>query len=137
MLQVVINWTYYKDSHWYSYWNARQKKECVFFYDYDDYVKYIIDSMSYSELQRLRLNIYNKYQKLIKYTKFWEKDNDWNVFEWYKIESPIIDIDNTDFAMLLPNVNIRKRFFTWDSLREKYFLKSRFINYIQMWCLSM
>lgn len=137
MIKVVINWVYYKENKFYSYWNARQKKDCVFFYDYDDYAKYIIDSMSLSELQRLRLNIYNKYHKLIKFTRFWEKNNDWEVFEWYKLESPIIEIDSNEFALLLPSVNIRKRFFIRDSIREKYFYKSKFINYINMWCLSM
>lgn len=137
MLQVVIKWNYYKENHWYSSWNARQKKECVYFVDYDDYVKYILNSMSFSDLQKLRLNIYNKYHKLIKFTPFWEVDKDWNKFEWYRLESPIIDIDNTDFAELLPNVWVRKRFFVWDSIREKYFLKSKFINYIQFECPLM
>ena len=132
MLRVVIQWTYYKDNHWYSSWSARQKKDCVFFYEYDDYVGYIIQHMDYSDLQKLRLNIYNKYQKLIKFTKFGELDKDWNKFEWYKLESPIIDIDNTDFANLIPNSSVRKNYFIWDSIREKYFLKSKFINYVQL-----
>lgn len=70
MLYVVIHGTYYKDNVWFSSWNARQKKECVFFYDYDDYVKYIINDMDYSTLQKLRLNIYKNYQKQIKFTPF-------------------------------------------------------------------
>lgn len=131
MLQVVINWNYYKENAWYSVWNARNKKECVYFYDYDDYVKYIIDSMDYSQLQRFRLNIYNKYQKLIKFSSFGEVDLNWNKFEWYKLESPIIDIDNTDLALLLPSTSIRKRFFEFDNIKERYFLKSNFINFVK------
>ena len=131
MLRVVIQWTYYKENHRYSSWNARQKKECVYFYEYDEYIGYIIQNMDYSDIQKLRLNIYNKYQKLIKFTPFWEVDLDWNKFEWYKLESPIIEIDNTDFALLIPNSSIRKRYFLWDSIREKYYLKSKFINYVQ------
>ena len=132
MLRVVIQGTYYKDSPRYSYWSGRQKKECVYFYEYDDYMGYIIQNMGYSDLQKLRLNIYNKYKKLIKFTKFWELDKDWNKFEWYKLESPIIDIDNTTFAELIPNSSIRKKFFLRDNIKEKYYLKSRFINYIQL-----
>ena len=132
MLKVIIRWTYYEDSPRYTSWGWKQKKECVYFYDYDSYVEYIINDLPYSELQKLRLNIYNKYQKLIKFTRFWEIDKDWNKFEGYKLESPIIDIDNTTFAGLIPNNSIRKKFFLWDSVREKYFLKSRFINYIQL-----
>lgn len=132
MLRVVIQGTYYKENHWYSSWNARQKKECVFFYDYDEYVGYIIQHMDYSDLQKLRLNIYNKYHKLIKFTPFWEVNMEWQKFEWLKLESPIIDIDNTDFANLIPNHSVRKNYFTWDSIREKYFLKSKFINYVNL-----
>ena len=132
MLRVVIQGTYYKENKRYSSWNARQKKECVFFYDYDDYVGYIIQHMDYSDLQKLRLNIYNKYHKLIKFTPFWEVNMEWQKFEWLKLESPIIDIDNTDFANLIPNHSVRKNYFTWDSIREKYFLKSKFINYVNL-----
>lgn len=137
MLRVVIQWNYYKENKRYSSWNARQKKECVYFYEYDNYVGYIIQNMDYSDLQKLRLNIYNKYHKLIKFTRFTEKDVDWNIFEWYHLESPIIEIDNTDFALLIPNSTIRKRYFIWDDVREKYFLKSKFINYIQLECPLM
>lgn len=132
MLRIVIQGSYYKENKFYSSFNARQKKECVYFYDYDEYVGYIIQHMGYSDLQRLRLNIYNKYHKLIKFTKFWESNIDWDVFEGYKLESPIIDIDNTEFANLLPTSAIRKTYFIRDSVREKYFLKSKFINYVQL-----
>ena len=132
MLRVVIQGSYYKEDRRYSSWNARQKKECVYFYDYDDYVGYIIQHMDYSDLQKLRLNIYNKYHKLIKFTPFWEVNVEWEKFEGLKLESPIIDIDNTDFAELIPNSSVRKNYFTWDNIREKYFLKSKFINYINL-----
>lgn len=131
MLKVIIHWIYYKDNHWYSSWNARQKKECVYFYDYDDCIWYIINSMSYSELQKFRLNIYNGFHKSIKFTKFWEVDRNWDRFEWLKLDSDIIDIDNSDCAKLLPNSDLRKKFFEWDSVREKYYLKSNFINYVK------
>jgi hypothetical protein len=48
----------------------------VYFYDYDKYVGYIINSMDYSELQRFRLALYQKYQKLIKFTPLREVDRD-------------------------------------------------------------
>ena len=130
-MQVVIQWTYYKDNHRYSSWNARQKKDCVYFYDYDEYIDYILKQLAYPELQKLRLNIYNKYKKLIKFTKFWEVDIDWNKIDWLKLQSPIIELDNTDFVELLPSSSIRKRFFEFDSVREKYYLRSDFINYIK------
>lgn len=137
MLKVVINGVYYPESGWFSSYNARQKKSFVYFYDYDDYVGYIINSLTYSELQRLRINIYSFCHKLIKFTKWKESNVNDEVFEFYKVESPIIDIDINDFALLLPSHSIRKRFFEWDSIRERYYLKSNFIQFIKFWCLSM
>lgn len=131
MLYIVIQWTYYKENVRFSSWNARQKKECVYFYDYDEYIGYIIQNMDYSELQRFRLRVYQKYQKQIKFTKFWESDVDWNIFEWYKLQSPIIWIDSSDFALLLDN-DTRKRYFVYDTVRERYYYKSKFINYVQL-----
>ena len=130
-MYIVIQWTYYKENVRYSSWNARQKKECVYFYDYDEYIGYIIQNMDYSELQRFRLRVYKKYQKQIKFTKFWESDVDWNIFEWYKLQSPIIWIDSSDFALLLDN-DTRKRYFVYDTVRERYYYKSKFINYVQL-----
>ena len=131
MIDIVISWTYYKENVYFSSRNARQKKECVFFYDYDEYFGYIIQHMDYSDLQRLRFDIYKKYQKLIKFTKFIEDDNNWWKFEGYHLQSPIISIDNTDFAELLP-VSYRKKYFTYDPVRERYYLKSDFINYVNL-----
>lgn len=131
MLQVVIDNIYYKGNSWFNKFNARLKKNSVYFYDYDDYVKYIIDSLSYSELQQLRLNIYNTYHNYIKFTNFRESDLNWWYFEWVKIHSDIIDIDISEFALLLPNKSLRKKFFVRDDIREKYFLKSRFIQYVK------
>ena len=130
MLQVVISWTYYKENVYFSNRNARQKKECVFFYDYDDLVDYIIHHLDYSDLQKFRLAIYQKYQKQIKFTRFIEANNDWDTFEGRNLESPIIDIDYDTFAQLLP-YNYRKKYFVYDNVRESYYLRSDFINYVR------
>lgn len=133
MLRIVIQWNYYKDNKSIFDLNkARWKKEMVYFYDYDDYTWYIIQKMDYSDLQKLRLNIYNKYKKLVKFTPFSEMNINGDKYEWYRLQSPIIDIDNTDFADLIPNKDYRKRYYIWDSIREKYFLKSDFINYVNL-----
>ena len=129
MLDIVISWTYYKENVYFSSWNARQKKECVFFYDYDDFVGYIVQHMDYSELQRLRLRIYQLYQKQINFTKFIENNKDWWKFEWYHLQSPIIRIPENDFAELLEN-KTRKKYFDYDNVRERYYYKSKFINYV-------
>lgn len=128
MLEIVIHWTYYKENVFFSSWNARQKKECVFFYDYDDFVGYIINHLDYSQLQKLRLALYQKYQKMIKFTPFTELNKDWEKFTWYNLQSPIISVDSSDFASVLPR-DIRKKYFVWDSVREKFYFRSDFINY--------
>lgn len=132
MLRIVIQWNYYKENKGiFDLTKGRWKKEMVYFYDYDNLTGYIIQNMEYSDLQKLRLNIYNKYHKLIKFTPFTEMDNNGNKFEWYRLQSPIIEIDNTDFAELIPNALYRKRYFLWDNIREKYYLKWEFINYVK------
>ena len=129
MLDIVIDWIYYKDGSWFRKFNARLKKDCVYFYDYDKYVGCLIDSLSYSELQKLRLNIYNYVHKYIKFTMFKEDDLNWGFFEGYKIHSDIIELDNHELALLLPNAKLRKKFFDYNDIKEKYYFKWDFINH--------
>ena len=131
MLKIVISWNYYKDNVWYSSWNARQKKDCVYFYEYDDMAWYIIQHMEYSEIQRLRLHLYQKYQKLIAFTKFIEQDKNWDTFEGYKLLSPIIDVSTSEFAELLDKWT-RKRYFEYDDVKERYYYRWDFINYVNL-----
>lgn len=130
-MKIVINWVYYKKDTWFSSFNARLKKDMVYFYDYDEVEKFVIDSLSYWELQRLRLNIYNTYHDYIKFTNFREFDINNQVIEWVNIESPIIDMSVDDFAYCLPNSDLRKKYFVYDEIRERYFFKSDFINYVK------
>ena len=131
MLRIVIQWTYYKENpSIYNLNKGRWKKEMVYFYDYDEYIGYIVQNMEYSDLQKLRLNIYNKFHKLVKFTPFSEINNNWEKFEGYKLQSPIIDIDSDSFAQLIPNASYRKRFYIRDNIKEKYYLNSEFINYV-------
>jgi len=129
-VQIVIQGKKYNQRYSFCLDKARWKKEMVWFVDRDKYSDYVCTHMEYSDLQKLRLNIYNKYYKLVKFTPFTEQDNNWNTFTWYTLSSPIIEIDNTDFAKLIPNRDYRRRFYMWDSLREKYFFTSKFIDYI-------
>lgn len=131
MLQIVINWTYYPDNTWFSSWNARQKKECVFFYDYDKYIGYIIQNLEFSDLQRLRLKLFQYYKKQIKYTKFWEENINWEVFKGRKLTSPIIEVPSEVFFNLLER-KYKKNYLDRDSFRERYFFKSNFINYVNL-----
>ena len=138
MLEIVVNWTYYKgkeklftDSMW------KFKKTSVYFYDYDGYIDYILSQMELWDIEKLKINLYNKYHKQIKFSPFSEYDvNNW-LFEWLKVSSPIIKVDYTDFVSCLPRKDIIKKFFEWDSVRERYYLKSDYVNYINMkWYLD-
>ena len=53
MLKIVISWSYFKNDWFFSSFNARVKKDMVYFYDYDDVIGYILDRLSYWELQKL------------------------------------------------------------------------------------
>lgn len=132
MLQVIIKGRKYDEKFSFCLEKWRWKKEMVWFVYRDKYTDYVINNMSYSDLQKLRLNIYNKYYKEVKFKRFSEVDNNWSSFTWYDLESPIIEIDNTDLAKLIPNRDYRKRFYMWDSIREKYYFTSRFINYVNL-----
>ena len=134
MLRIVIQGRYYKEKNKKIFCldKGRWKKEMVYFYDYDEYIWYIIQNMDYSDLQKLRLNIYNQYHKLVKFTPFSEIDNNWVIFEWYNLQSPIIDIDSDSFAHLMSNKDYRKKFYIRDSIKERYYLDSKFINYVNL-----
>ena len=131
MIKIIISWTYYKEDSIFS-WFWRLKKQFVNFYDYDKYIEYIINQLSLSKLYKLKINMYNKYHKLVKFTRFTDIDNSGLKFEWYNLLSPIIDIDIDTFAQLLPDHSLRKKYFVWDSIRERYYLKSDFINWINL-----
>lgn len=109
----------------------------VFFYDYDDVVKFMIDKLSYSELWRLRINIYNYCHDSIKFTSFWEVDLNWNKYEWYNIDSPVILLSYDEFAKLYPNSSLKNKFYIWDKIKERFVLRSSFIDYVKLECPSM
>ena len=56
-------------------------------------------------------------------------NNQWKRLEWYHLESPIIRVPENDFAELLEN-KTRKKYFDYDNVRERYYYKSKFINYV-------
>lgn len=128
---MIISWTYYKEDKIFSGF-SRLKKNFVAFYDYDKYSEYIINQMSESEIYKFKINFYNKYKKDVKFTRFSEIDNSGLKFEWYNLLSPVIELDVDTFAQLLPNYNLKKKYFIRDSVRERYFYKSDFINYVNL-----
>lgn len=137
MFQIVISGRWFKSDWYFKRFNSRVKKTFVWFYDYDEVVWFIINHLSSSELEKLRLNIYQKYHNQIQFTNFCWYDNNWGFYEWIELNSPIIDISYSEFAELLPSQKLKKQYFTYDDIREKYIIDSQFINYVKLRCPSM
>lgn len=138
MLEVVINWVYYDWQDWwrFNFNKWRWKKSSVYFYDYSDEIWYIINHLNYSELEKLRLSIYNYLHDWVKFERFWEENINWELFTGYKISTWVFSIDDSDFACMLPKI-IRRKYFKWDNIKEKYILDWDFINYIRLEWVSM
>lgn len=137
MFQIVISGRWFKNDWYFKRFNSRVKKTFVWFYDYDEVVWFIINHLSSSELEKLRLNIYQKYHYQIKFTNFCWYDINWGFYEWIELNSPIIDISYSEFAELLPSQKLKKQYFMYDDIREKYVIDSQFINYVKLKCPLM
>ena len=112
--------------------NSRDKLEWVWFYDYSKLIGEMLSEMEYSEIQRLRLEIYKNYKHYINFTScaWLENSIQWNcVFNWYKVSSWIFKIPLSQFATMLPR-KIRNKYFNYDRFYEKYMLKTDFIYYL-------
>lgn len=111
---------------------SRDKLEWVWFYDYSKLIGEMLSEMEYSQIQRLRLNIYQLYKHYILFTRCsWiENSIEWNfVVDWYKVSSWIFKLPLSQFASILPN-KIRKKYFNYDRFYEKYMLKTDFIYHL-------
>lgn len=112
--------------------NSRDKLDWVWFYDYSKLIGEILSEMEYSQIQRLRLSIYNEYKHYINFTRCSWVENwiDWSLFiDWYKVSSWIFKIPVSKFAIMLPR-KIRNKYFNYDRFYEKYIFKTDFIYYL-------
>lgn len=119
------------------YWNwkslnSRDKLDWVWFYDYSRLIWEMLSEMEYSQIQKLRLEIFKKYKHYINYTSFARIENgiEWSITrDWYKVSSGIFKIPLSVFAEMLPR-RIRLKYFNYDRFYEKYMLKTDFIYYL-------
>ena len=110
--------------------NARWKIDSVWFYDYSWFFDKLLQGLSYEEINKLRLNLFEwyKYQlSCVNVSQF----IDWNVINWYSIVSQDFKVPIHVIAVCIPNRKLRDKYFEYDCLREKYYLKPDFIFYLK------
>lgn len=110
--------------------NARGKINSVWFYDYDLFFEKVLQGMSIGDINRFKLNLFEWYKSqlsCIKVSQFVNGD----VKDWYSIISCDFNVPSNAIARCVPSRSIRDKFFEYDCLREKYYVKSDFIFYLK------
>jgi len=109
--------------------DTRWKINSVWFNDYDLVFQKILNDMDWSEINKFKLNLFNKYKDEIRYLQTTEY-RDWSIYNGYSIPSIDFDVSSNLIALCLPSRSIRNKYFEFDCLRERYFLRSDFIFHI-------
>lgn len=110
--------------------DTRWKINSVYFVDYDLFFEKIIQDLDLSDLNKFKLNLFETYKNTLSYLKVTQY-LDWEVLDWYAIPSSDFDVSSNVIAKCLPSRKIRDKFFEWDCLRERYFVKSSFVFYLK------
>lgn len=108
---------------------ARWKIDSVWFYDYSILFDKILQNLSYNEINKFKLNIFETFKhqlSCIRVSQF----IDWVVYDWYSIVSQDFNVPSHIIACCIPSRSVRDEFFEWDWLREKYYVKTDFIYYL-------
>jgi hypothetical protein len=109
--------------------NSRWKIDSVRFADYDVLFWKILSCLTYSEIQKLRFNLFEwyKYQlSCLNVSQFINGD----VLEWYSIVSQDFNVPSHVIACCIPSRKIRDQYFEYDCIKEKYHVKSNFLFHI-------
>lgn len=110
--------------------NARWKIDSVRFYDYDLFFDKVLQGMNYHEINKFKLNLFEWYKhqlSCIKVSQFINGD----VTNWYSIISQDFNVPSHIIACCIPNRKLRDKYFEYDCLREKYYVKTDFIFYLR------
>lgn len=110
--------------------DARWKINSVWFYDYSLFFEKILGDMSLNEINEFKLNLFEAFKQDLSLIRVSQFLNDW-VVEWYSIISSEFNVTSNLIAKCVPSRKIRNKFFEWDCLREKYFVKSSFVFYLK------
>lgn len=110
--------------------DVRWKINSVWFYDYSLFFEKILGDMSLNEINEFKLNLFEAFKQDLSLIRVSQFLNDW-VVEWYSIVSSEFNVTSNLIAKAIPSRKIRNKFFEWDCLREKYFVKSSFVFYLK------
>ena len=108
----------------------RWKIDSVWFYDYDLFFDKVLQGMSYSDINKFKLNLFEWYKYNLSCIRVSQFIND-TVKDWYSIISQDFNVPSHVIACCIPSRKLRDKYFEYDCLREKYYVKTDFIFYLK------
>ena len=110
--------------------NARWKIDSVWFADYSLFFDKVLQGMDYNEINKFKLNLFEWYKHNLSCIRVSQFVND-TVTDWYSIISQDFNVPSHVIASCIPSRKIRDKYFEYDCLREKYYVKTDFIFYLK------
>lgn len=110
--------------------NARWKIDSVRFYDYDLFFEKVLQGMTYNDINKFKLNLFEWYKSQLSHVCVSQFVNG-NIIDWYSIVSKDFEVPSHVIACCIPSRKIRDKFFEYDCIREKYYVKTDFIFYLR------
>jgi len=110
--------------------DARWKINSVWFADYDLFMEKIIQEMDLNDINKFKLALFETFKSDLTYIKV-TQFVDWEILEGYAIPSADFNVSSNIIARCIPSRKIRDKFFEYDNLRERYFVKSSFVFYLK------
>ena len=108
----------------------RWKIDSVWFYDYSLFFDKVLQGMSYSDINKFKLNLFEWYKHNLSCIRVSQFIND-SVKDWYSIISQDFNVPSHVIACCIPSRKLREKYFEYDCLREKYYVKTDFIFYLK------
>jgi len=108
----------------------RWKIDSVWFYDYSLFFDKVLQGMSYSDINKFKLNLFEWYKHNLSCIRVSQFIND-TVKDWYSIISQDFSVPSHVIACCIPSRKLRDKYFEYDCLREKYYVKTDFIFYLK------
>ena len=110
--------------------NARGKINSVWFYDYDLFFEKLLNDMNLDQINKFKLNLFEWYKQNLSCVKVCQFV-DWNILDGWCIPSCNFEVTSDIIAHCVPSRKICDKYFEYDCLREKYYVKSSFIFYLK------
>lgn len=110
--------------------DTRWKINSVWFADYDLLFEKILSDMDLNDINKFKFNLFESFKSQLSYINV-SQYVDWEILEWYAIPSVDFNVSSNVIASCIPSRKIRDRYFEWDCLRERYFVKSSFVFYLK------